>query len=625
MSEIYKRLKNIDVFLMILSDAFLVGCSYAVAFVLSNQKQVSHSSLIIGFALALFTYVCFLTAFGTYKKLWFYSRNKDLAECYFISIAAGLLFLCGNAVLREFEFDFVVWFIMLASVALTGEKIILSMLKPVKKTSPEGQTVEKKKVLLVGAGQAAMMLIEELRHNSKIGMEIVCAVDDSPEKIGRRIDMIEIAGTTGMIPELCTRFEPDIILVAIPSIDNQNKKRILKICASLDCEVRIMEDVYSFMLHSGSIADKIRKVSLNDLLGRDTVYLNDHINLSYISGQTVLVTGGGGSIGSELCRQIAIHSPKKLIVLDIYENNAYEIQQELIRKHGSSLNMQVEICSVRDLDRLERVFAAEQPTLVFHAAAHKHVPFMEHNPEEAVKNNVIGTYNTALCADKYHVKKFILVSTDKAVNPTNFMGASKRCAEMIIQRMAMRSGTVFAAVRFGNVIGSNGSVIPLFKKQIEEGGPVTVTHPEMIRYFMTIFEASQLVIKAGDLANSGEIFVLDMGEPVKILDLAENLIRLVGLRPYKDIAITFTGLRPGEKLYEELLLKREEYTRTENNKIYVAKPVTESLDAVFENIEDLKYAAESYDVDALFRIMSLIVPSYKPWHTKKAVTTNVPI
>jgi FlaA1/EpsC-like NDP-sugar epimerase len=379
------------------------------------------------------------------------------------------------------------------------------------------------------------------------------------------------------------------------------------------------------MLHSGSIADKIRKISLNDLLGRDTVYLNDHINLSYINGETILVTGGGGSIGSELCRQIAIHSPKKLIILDFYENNAYEIQQELLRKHGCTLNAQVEICSVRDIDRLERVFEKEKPTLVFHAAAHKHVPFMEHNPEEAVKNNVIGTYNTALCADKYGVKKFILVSTDKAVNPTNFMGASKRCAEKVIQSMAMKSNTIFAAVRFGNVIGSNGSVIPLFKKQIEDGGPVTVTHPEMVRYFMTIFEASQLVIKAGDLANSGEIFVLDMGEPVKILDLAENMIRLVGLRPYKDIAINFTGLRPGEKLYEELLLKVEEYSRTENNKIYVAKPVAESLEGIFEYIEDLREAAESYDIESLYQIMSQIVPSYTPWHSKAAIPSHIQI
>ena len=404
----------------------------------------------------------------------------------------------------------------------------------------------------------------------------------------------------------------EVILFTISQISVADKKRILDTCAKTHLEVKIIPNIYNLMTSGVPITSTIRQVEVDDLLGREPVVFNTEKYGKYLIGQTVLVTGGGGSIGSELCRQIASLHPKHLIILDIYENNAYEIQQELIRKHGSDLSFEVQIASVRDKKKLEHIFQTHDIDVVFHAAAHKHVPLMETNPEEAVKNNVFGTLKLAEVADKYHVKNFVQISTDKAVNPTNIMGASKRICEMLIQMMGKKkdSRTNFVAVRFGNVLGSNGSVIPLFKEQIRTGGPVTVTHPDIIRYFMTIPEAVSLVLTAGSIAKGGEIFILDMGEPVKIKVLAENLIRLSGFKPHEDIKIEYTGLRPGEKLYEELLLNEEGITKTDNKKIYIGRPIEFNNEELFRLLKNLYYAAQRNDKSAVEQLVAEIVPTF---------------
>ena len=433
-----------------------------------------------------------------------------------------------------------------------------------------------RRTLLIGAGDAASTLLHEQFKSPSPEMNIICCVDDAPEKQGRYIMGIQIMGTTEDIPELVERCEIETVLLAIPTMDEENKRRVLSICNRTKCNVKILPDIVKMITDGKDLASRIRDVKVEDLLGRDEVQLSSTIT-QFVGGKRVMVTGGGGSIGSELCRQIASCRPEMLIIVDIYENSAYAIQQELRRKYGSEFQLEVLIASVRDSKKIDALFEAYRPQLVFHAAAHKHVPLMEDSPEEAVKNNVFGTYNTAVAADKYGAERFVLISTDKAVNPTNVMGATKRVCEMIVQAMAQKSGTRFAAVRFGNVLGSNGSVIPLFKDQIACGGPVTVTHPDIVRYFMTISEAVSLVLEAGAMATGGEIFVLDMGKPMRILDLAENLIKLSGFIPYKDIQIVFTGLRPGEKLFEELLMDEEGLQKTANRKIYIGAPLELSL------------------------------------------------
>lgn len=420
---------------------------------------------------------------------------------------------------------------------------------------------------------------------------------------------IEIMGTTDDIPELVERCEIETLLLAIPTVDEENKRRILGICNKTKCNVRILPDIVKLIADGKDILSRIRDVRVEDVLGRPEIELKDSTN-ELITGKTVMVTGGGGSIGSELCRQIAMCSPKKLIILDIYENSAYSIQQELLRRYGKRLNLHVLIASVRDSKKIDALFRANRPDVVFHAAAHKHVPLMEISPEEAVKNNVFGTYNVACAADRYGAERFVLISTDKAVNPTNVMGATKRVCEMIVQALAQKSKTKFVAVRFGNVLGSNGSVLPLFKEQIAAGGPVTVTDPEIVRFFMTIPEAVQLVLEAGQMGKGGEIFVLDMGKPVKILDLAENLIKLSGLIPYKDIEIKFTGLRPGEKLYEELLMDEEGVRKTGNRKIFIGSPLGLSKDTFFEQLAELKKIAYSNHSENLVQALLDLVPTF---------------
>lgn len=462
-------------------------------------------------------------------------------------------------------------------------------------------------VMVIGAGEAANVIIKEIVNSNFSTMVIRCIIDDDKGKWGRYIQGIKVAGGRDRIIECADIYDIDEIIVAMPSISRPELRKILEICKETNCKLRSLPGMYQLVNGEVNVS-KLRDVEVEDLLGRDPISVDLDSILGYVQNKTVLVTGGGGSIGSELCRQIASHRPKHLIILDIYENNVYDIQQELKTKYPD-LRMTVLIASVRNTNRMNWIFEKYKPDIVYHAAAHKHVPLMEDSPNEAVKNNVFGTWKTAQAAAFYGVKRFVLISTDKAVNPTNIMGASKRICEMIIQTFNNHYDTEFVAVRFGNVLGSNGSVIPLFRKQIVAGGPVTVTHPDIIRYFMTIPEAVSLVLQAGAYARGGEIFVLDMGEPVKILDLAENLIRLSGYRVGEDIKIEFTGLRPGEKLYEELLMDEEGMRETANKLIHVGKPIEIDEMKFFQQLKRLKEESknESRDIRPLIRE---IVPTY---------------
>ena len=466
-----------------------------------------------------------------------------------------------------------------------------------------------KRIMIVGAGTSGSVILKEMTTSSLVNGCVVCFVDDDKNKAGKFLNGVPVAGNRNDIPRLAVEYKIDEIYIAIPSASAKERKAIIEICRETGCQVKILPGIYQLINGEVSIA-KLRNVEIEDLLGRDPIRVNLDEIMGYVSGKVVLVTGGGGSIGSELCRQVASHNPKQLIIFDIYENNAYDIQLELKEKYPD-LDLVVLIGSVRNTHRIETVFKKYRPDIVYHAAAHKHVPLMEDSPNEAIKNNVFGTYKTAKAADKYGTSRFVLISTDKAVNPTNIMGASKRMCEMVVQMMNARSKTDFVAVRFGNVLGSNGSVIPLFKKQIEQGGPVTVTHPDIIRYFMTIPEAVSLVLQAGAYAKGGEIFVLDMGEPMKILDLAKNLIRLSGYTPDVDIPIVFTGLRPGEKLYEELLMNEEGMQDTPNKLIHIGKPIEFDMERFEEQLEEL-YVTANEDGDGIREDVMRIVTTYHP-------------
>ncbi len=465
-----------------------------------------------------------------------------------------------------------------------------------------------KRILIVGAGAAGTTILRELQTTNMLNDIPVGLVDDNPHKIGSIILGVKVYGPCDNIVEIAEKVSADTIVIAIPSSDAKNIKRISQLCLKTSCEVKTLPGLYQLIDGEVSVS-RLRDVDVQDLLGREPVKVNLDEVMGYIEEQVVLVTGGGGSIGSELCRQIAAHNPKQLIILDIYENNAYDIEQELKRKLPN-LNLLTLIASIRDSGKMEDVFKTYRPDIVFHAAAHKHVPLMETSPNEAVKNNILGTYKVVKCADKYGVKKFVQISTDKAVNPTNIMGATKRVCEMIIQAFSRKSKTQFVAVRFGNVLGSNGSVIPLFKKQIAEGGPVTLTHKDIIRYFMTIPEAVSLVLQAGAYANGGEIFVLDMGEQVKIYDLAVNLIKLSGYEPDKDIEIKITGLRPGEKLYEERLMAEEGMEKTANDRISIGKPIEMDDNHLFATLEKL-YDEAYGESEKMKDLVKELVPTYK--------------
>ncbi|WP_394866651.1 polysaccharide biosynthesis protein [Paraclostridium bifermentans] len=543
-----------------------------------------------------------------YRNLWRYAGEEELI---------AIVFACILSIITTYSIHLLIGIEFSQTFYILNLIITTSLISWARLTYRTGRRVlirsrlkeKPSNVLIVGAGSAGDIVIQELKNNPKLLKKPIGIVDDDIKKQCRRMHNVPIIGMVKDIDTIVTKYDIDEIIIAIANISRKDKKNIIEVCKQTKCKLKTIPGIFEIIDGKVDIK-KIRDVQIEDLLGRDPVKVNlDEIS-GYLQNKVVLVTGGGGSIGSELCRQVSSLNPKQLIILDNYENNAYAIQQELVRKYGMSLNLITVIASIREEKRMDDIFKKYKPDVVFHAAAHKHVPLMEKSPSEAVKNNIFGTKNVAVLADKYNVKRFVLISTDKAVNPTNIMGATKRAAEMIIQTMNEKSETEFVAVRFGNVLGSNGSVIPLFKKQIEEGGPITITHPEITRYFMTIPEAVQLVIQAGAMTKGGEIFVLDMGEPVKIVDLAKNLIKLSGFEPDVDIFIEFTGLRPGEKLYEELLMSEEGLTDTSHEKIFIGKPISINVEKCKMNLEFLKAIVDKERVELIDIIMRELVPTY---------------
>lgn len=552
----------------------------------------------------------FLLGFRCYDSLWKCGGEKEVASifisCFCATIPIAVILM---AVGYGLNLEFYVVNVLMIIVAIISLRIVYrTMRRIVMQIQVRQNAFESSRVLIVGAGEAGNMIISELFKKPELKKVPVAVVDDDKNKIGKSVYGVEVLGKIDDIELIVKNHCIDEIIMCIANINPIRKKEIINICRETDAKVKMIPGIYEIIDGKVNIT-KVRDVQIEDLLGRDPIKINLNDMQTIIKDKVVVVTGGGGSIGSELCRQIVKYDPKQLILVDIYENNAYDIQQE-IKRHYPNINMKVLIASVRDEDKMEKIFEIYRPELVFHAAAHKHVPLMEDSPCEAIKNNVFGTLNVANLADKYGVNKFVLISTDKAVNPTNIMGATKRCCEMIVQTKNRHSKTEFVAVRFGNVLGSNGSVVPLFKKQIAEGGPVTVTHEEVTRFFMTIPEAVSLVLQASAMAKGGEIFVLDMGESVKIIDLARNLIKLSGFEPNVDIKIEVTGLRPGEKLYEEVLMDEEGLMRTSNDQIRIGRPIEIDEAEFRKELNILRRVAYNNQDEKVDLIMKSIVPTY---------------
>lgn len=547
--------------------------------------------------------------FGLYRIMWRYADFKELFRIFMAIVVANVL-TAGLLISMNVGFPRSVMALVLVidMFFVTGTRYLSKARKNLVFSIPVDRL---KRVLIVGAGDAGVLVLNELRKHKELGYKVVAFIDDDKNKVGTEILGIPVVGGKEKIISAISNYRIDEVILAMPSANREIQKDISDICSKLSMKIKIIPGMYELIDDQKLNIRDLRDVEIGDLLGRDEVKLDQEVLNDFLKDKTVLVTGGGGSIGSELCRQIAKFSPKKLIILDIYENNAYEIQMELVR-HYKDLDLVVEIESIRDAERMDIIFGKYKPDVVFHAAAHKHVPLMENSSTSAIKNNVFGTLNVIIACDKHGVSRFVLISTDKAVNPTSVMGTTKRICEMLVQTYNEKSKTEFVAVRFGNVLGSNGSVIPLFINQIKEGGPVTVTHEDIIRYFMTIPEACQLVLQAGAIAKGGEIFILDMGEPVKILDLAKNLIRLSGFEPYKDIDIKITGLRPGEKLYEELLLNMENSVATDYEKIFIEKPIVHNVEALKDGLERLDKVKNTLDKKDITDILKDMVPTFKP-------------
>lgn len=603
-----RRKKNLILLLVDISIIVLVYTTLALL-------NIDNANLTIGalanIVISIITYVLLLKLNNMYSCIWINAGAYELTKTMVASISACILVTLITLIIPNTIS--VVGNILagiIIMIGLTGVRLSLRVLTRSLTYSVADRTKGKYNILIIGAGDCASTIISEIRKEKSNDYNIIGIIDDDEAKLNTLLNGVKVLGNRDNIVEIVERENIDQILFAIAKIDGQEKANILDICSKTKAKVKVIPGYYQ-LLEEGISINKMRDVDLRDLIGREEVKLDKSGIEKYINNKVVLVTGGGGSIGSELCRQIAKFNPKLLLILDIYENNAYDLQNELSYKEPE-LNKKVIIASVRDKSRLNQIISAYKPNIIFHAAAHKHVPLMEDNPSEAIKNNVIGTLNMAQLASQYKVEKFVLISTDKAVNPTNVMGATKRLCEMIVQAVNHERGnkTEFVAVRFGNVLGSNGSVIPLFKRQIKNGGPLTLTHKDITRYFMLIPEAAQLVLQAGAYAKGGEIFVLDMGKPVKIYDLAENLIRLSGYIPNKDIKIEITGLRPGEKLYEELLMNNDNLTKTAHNKIFIDKPETISLNKIIKQIDDLLFVAKIGNKNMLKDKLKEIVPTY---------------
>ncbi|MDY2630709.1 MAG: nucleoside-diphosphate sugar epimerase/dehydratase [Clostridium sp.] len=609
-----KELGKYRSFILILVDAILINIAYVLAIYFRYEYGIflqlvkDYEKIAIVF---IAIYLISFYFFKLYESIWNYASIDEfllvIGACITGNVISTIL-----TVAFKIDFSYAVAILsgILVILFIVGFRVSFRIYSRFTNILDVKTNVSNlKRTLIIGAGEAAILVIKEMKNNKNSKYNPIALIDDDKYKVGKSILGIKIEGTRKDIIKVCKEKEIETIIIAAPSMNEEDKKEILDKCKKTECKIQMVPSIYSVIDGKVSL-NQIKDVEIEDLLGRKPIELEMQGISNYIKNKTVLVTGGGGSIGSELCRQISKFNPKRLIIFDIYENNAYDIQNELRYKYPN-LNLLVLIGSVRDKKRLEQVFDKYKPDIVFHAAAHKHVPLMEDSPMEAIKNNVFGTLNVVECADKYNSERFVLISTDKAVNPTNVMGATKRICEMIIQSYDKVSHTKFVAVRFGNVLGSNGSVIPLFKKQIAQGGPVTVTHKNIIRYFMTIPEATQLVLQAGAFAKGGEIFVLDMGEPVKIYDLAYDLIRLSGYEPNKDIKIKVTGLRPGEKLYEELLMSEEGLTNTSHKKIFIGKPIFSDLNILRKKIEDLKEIIDKDNKKELIPKIEEIVPTYR--------------
>ena len=581
------------------------------------ESQYLHRVNILIGSMILIGLAIFIT-FRLYHSLWQFASIIELKNIIFASIMSAIanILICeltGNPLPRSCYF---IYFLLLV-LMVGGSRFIYRFIRLyAARHNIRGRKEQRplEKVMIIGAGVAGEKVYKEILGSKSIYKEVICFIDDEPSKWNRTIHGVSIYGGRDKIIEAVNKYKIEEIMVAMPSASKRDLIDIFNICKETKCKLKKLPGIYQFINEDVHISD-LKEVEIQDLLGRDPIKVNLADIMGYVTDKVVMVTGGGGSIGSELCRQIAANKPKQLIIVDIYENNAYDIQLEL--KHNyPELNLETLIASVRNEVKVNKLFEIYHPDIVYHAAAHKHVPLMEDSPNEAIKNNVFGTLNVARAADKYNAQKFILISTDKAVNPTNVMGATKRLCEMIVQTYNKRSQTEYVAVRFGNVLGSNGSVIPIFKRQIKEGGPVTVTHPDIIRYFMTIPEAVSLVLQAGAYAKGGEIFILDMGEPVRIADMAKNLIKLSGYEPDVDIKIEYTGLRPGEKLYEELLMEEEGLQDTPNHMIHIGKPIEMNEDTFVERLINLKEAAYG-EIDDIRSLIKELVPTYQYGITPK--------
>lgn len=605
-------MKKWKTLIVMIIDIFMVNMAYLFSINIVKGENFTEIAKIYShdvIALSLIYVVCFYL-FKMYESLWHLTGTDEFLLGVGGNILAGVLSIAytRSPLGSTIPLNVMVVGILLSIFFVLGYRILYRVYRRTLLYIPFKYSADQRRVMVVGAGSAGTMIINEMMARRELKYNPIVLIDDDKNKLGKRISGVKIEGNRYDIPYIAGEQEIDLILIAIPSLDAKNKAELIDICKETNCKLQIIPGMYEIISGKATVS-KIKDVDLEDLLGRDPIVLDNKGIEDYIKGRTILVTGAGGSIGSELCRQIAAFQPKRLVLFDIYENNVYDIQNEL-KEDFPDMDMSVLIGSIRDRERLHEVFSQYKINVVFHAAAHKHVPLMEDSPKEAVKNNVFGTLNLALEASDAGVSRFVMISTDKAVNPTNIMGATKRLCEMIVQAMDKQSKTEFVAVRFGNVLGSNGSVIPLFKKQIAHGGPVTVTHKKIIRYFMLIPEAAQLVLQAGAFAKGGEIFVLDMGKPVKIYDLACDLIKLSGLEPNKDIKIVFTGLRPGEKLYEELLMSEEGLQDTVHKKIYVGKPTFEDMDKLTVKLEQLRKLLELDDIDDIKHQMQMIVPTY---------------
>ena len=611
--------------MLAVADAFIVAIAGLISnFILTALNDgVTNHSLLITLIVSVITCFGGLFIFGAYNKLWRYFNSKDYLSCVNgvltgIAVSCAFIFILHN----EVHLRFTVLHTSLIIIGICAFRLIFKTTF-IELTNVGKAEAKYKRTMMIGGGQACRMLLKEI-HNAQTSpysadkrsamFDPVCIIDDAPEKLGQFVHDVQIVGTTYEIQKFVDEMDIEQIIFCIPSCLEEERKRILDICSKTDVPVKVIPFIGNLIFDEAnpSLLGQVRDIKVEDLLGREPIRFDNKDIKEFIGGKVCMVTGGGGSIGSELVRQIAKYHPGQIIIVDICENYAYDIQQELRMDYGTDLDLVVRIASVRDYFRMDQIFRKFKPDIVFHAAAHKHVPLMEDSPMEAIKNNVIGTFNTATLAQFHNVETFVMVSTDKAVNPTNVMGASKRCCEMIVQYLSQQPDchTEFVTTRFGNVLGSNGSVIPIFKRQIEAGRPVTVTHPDIVRYFMTIPEAVSLVMEAAAIAHGGEIFVLDMGQPVKIVTLAENLIRMYGKVPYKDVKIEFTGLRPGEKIKEELLMNEEGLQKTNNKLIFIGKQIEIEPESFIHDLTNLRDAAKTNDAALTVAALHKMVPTF---------------